>query len=741
MPMHSELEELQQENELLRKRIAELEKKEALSVQSDKPDYQMDEQIPEVVKKINEYSRHEEIRNKAMRIIEGKEKSADVSLQALKELVHELDVYREELEVQNEELIKTYSELLSVSKKYSEIFNSAPVGYFIVDNLGVIEDVNKTAIQMLSANRDKLLKKNLAVFIRENSRKTFFDFFKQLFRSRGLGECEVELVDVNGNGFFGEMQGLLVKDEKTQRTQFRIILHDITTRKEAERDAELHSQRLNLALWAAGLAWWDWHYPSGKVSASQRKKQLLGYDVDEYTDIEDTVDSWIGRIHPEDYNEAMDKMRRHLRGESPIYEISYRLQTKDGGWKWMRDRGRVVERDEDGAPLRISGAVQDIQENVKKEQERERLFNYSVDMFSIIDYDGAIQQVNPAWAKTLGWSELALLGKNIFDIVHADDMHDAKDFFEQLKAGKTIRNFTVRVETKEGEYRYLSWNSYLLIEDRKFFSVTRDVTENIYQQIELDKHREHLEELVKERTQELKIVNERLYDANASKDRFFSIISHDLKNPFQVLLGLSDLMLMRFDSLDTEKKKYYLQEIKKTTNKTHQLLENLLLWSRAQTGKLQIEPERVNLKDVLNDVLSISNPAAHAKNITLTETIEEDYYVEADQNMLLTVFRNLISNAIKFTPSEGEVTVSVMSSNNLHTVKVIDTGIGIPDEDKGKLFKIDKTVSREGTNNETGTGLGLILCKEFVEKNNGTITVESTESEGSKFIVTLPVIS
>jgi signal transduction histidine kinase len=238
--------------------------------------------------------------------------------------------------------------------------------------------------------------------------------------------------------------------------------------------------------------------------------------------------------------------------------------------------------------------------------------------------------------------------------------------------------------------------------------------------------------------QSLYISQNELKAANASKDKFFSIIAHDLKNPFNGIIGLSSLLLEDYDSFPPEEQKTFIKDIKITAENTFRLLQNLLEWSQTQTGKIHFEPSLFLLETITTEVIDLVKTSAGNKNILLESTVSPDITVFADKNMINTVIRNLLLNAVKFTRSGGKITLSARAIGNVVEIAVKDNGIGISPENFKKLFCIDCNMISYGTEGEQGTGLGLILCKEFVEKNGGTIRVESEEGKGSTFTVTIP---
>ncbi|NQU86944.1 MAG: HAMP domain-containing histidine kinase [Mariniphaga sp.] len=235
---------------------------------------------------------------------------------------------------------------------------------------------------------------------------------------------------------------------------------------------------------------------------------------------------------------------------------------------------------------------------------------------------------------------------------------------------------------------------------------------------------------------ELEISESKLKLANAAKDRFFSIIAHDLKSPFNSIIGFSELLLSDIKNNNFENIDQYAQFINDVSNQSYNLLKNLLDWSMIQTGNIDFKPEKFNLSVLFDDVLIFLQNPANQKNIKLNTSIDPDFEIFADENMITTILRNLVSNAIKYTEN-GEITIAAKKENNKIKLSVSDTGIGIKPEDIEKLFQIENNFSTAGTNNEKGTGLGLMLCKEFTEKHKGEIWVESELGKGSKFNFTV----
>ncbi|MCB2194969.1 MAG: tetratricopeptide repeat-containing sensor histidine kinase [Bacteroidetes bacterium] len=230
-----------------------------------------------------------------------------------------------------------------------------------------------------------------------------------------------------------------------------------------------------------------------------------------------------------------------------------------------------------------------------------------------------------------------------------------------------------------------------------------------------------------------------LKELNATKDKFFSIIAHDLKNPFQSLLGFSETLYNQMDELEKEELSEYSRLIYESSQNLFNLLSNLLQWSKSQLGSVKLSPVEVNLYDSIDDVLSLLNISIAKKQIAVHNEVNKDTSVKVDKHVISTVLRNLLNNAVKFTDKKGEIRITSKIKDKNILISVQDSGRGISKENLEKLFKIDQEHSTKGTDNESGSGLGLILCKELVNQSGGDIYVESTLGKGSTFSFSLPL--
>ena len=286
---------------------------------------------------------------------------------------------------------------------------------------------------------------------------------------------------------------------------------------------------------------------------------------------------------------------------------------------------------------------------------------------------------------------------------------------------------------------HLAYTGYILMTIFLIFLIVRIREQNHIRDKKI------LEEKVRERTlqieaqkREIEKKNTELNDLNVAKDKFFSIIAHDLRNPFNAIIGLTDVLLMGLPDQDTEMVQRTLHNIRGSSQQAHELLENLLLWARSQTGTIDFNPGQFDLKVSIEEAIDLVRVQAEQKNIRIRFDAGAGIEIKADANMINTVLRNLLTNALKFTPKNGEVSIGFFVKDSICLLSVRDNGVGIAAGRIDKLFSIDTAHKTKGTEMEPGTGLGLILCKEFVERHGGRIEVESEPGKGSEFRVILP---
>lgn len=358
---------------------------------------------------------------------------------------------------------------------------------------------------------------------------------------------------------------------------------------------------------------------------------------------------------------------------------------------------------------------------IQKEKRREYYYNTILnnigDPVFVKDDQSRLLMVNDAFCEIFNLQREQIIGKTLSEDVSPEERDSFLKIDKQvLENGiENINEETLTV--RGGETRIISTKKtrFLDADNKKYLvGVIHDITER-------KKTENSLKELI------------------ATKDKLFSIIAHDLRSPFNSIIGFSELLIDNSDDILLEDSEQYIKIINSAAKNTLVLLDNLLNWAKSQTGQLSFKPEKILFSKVVQEIITLSKSIAKSKNITLECSCSDNLEIFADVNMLNTVVRNLISNAIKFTNIGGHIKVSAELKQDHVEITISDNGIGINKEKCSELFSITSNTTTLGTADENGSGLGLVLCKEFIQKNNGDIWVESEENKGSNFIFTLPI--
>lgn len=365
--------------------------------------------------------------------------------------------------------------------------------------------------------------------------------------------------------------------------------------------------------------------------------------------------------------------------------------------------------------------ITDVEMLKESEIRYRKLFESSKDGILIINaHSGKIIDVNHNLTKILDMKEEELIGKAIWEILIFNNIINSEETYLELQNDENIHTYTI--ENSQGkiiEAEIVS-NSYEFGHKREIQCNIRDISERKKQEMELEETQKRLEEL------------------HITKDKFFSLITHDLRSPFSSILGYSDLMLHRLVENDYSQLAAFTKAIHNASGKAMNLLANLIEWSRSQVGKLEFKPESISLLVSIDNALKYTIDSANQKSITIIKDIPEDFFVYIDREMFEVIIRNLISNAIKFTHKGGQVFFKAYRQSESILFVVQDSGIGMDENTKNKLFRLEGFGSKDGTEKEKGTGLGLLITKEFINKHNGNIWVESEPGKGSTFYFTIP---
>jgi PAS domain S-box-containing protein len=519
------------------------------------------------------------------------------------------------------------------------------------------------------------------------------------------------------------------------------------------------SDRLELVLSGSGDGSWDWDMQGGKLYFDRRWTGMLGYTPDE---IEGSYESWKALIHPEDRESVQSALRRHLEGEAPGYEAVFRMQTRDGAWKWIQARGKVVARDASGKPLRMAGTQSDIdarkameQELIELAQRNQLILDSAGEGIFGLDRAGMHTFVNPAAARMLGYPAEALIGQHSHALWHHHHP-DGRPYPED--------ECPICMVLKDGNARHAG-EDWFMRKDGSFFPVEfwatpiRDggdvagavvsflgIAERKQAEEEIGKLNAELEERVRVRTAQLEDANGELTQAkeaaeaaNRAKSVFLANMSHELRTPLNAILGFSDI-LRRGSGLD-ESKRQNLDIINRSGEHLLTLINDVLDMAKIESGRVQLEEVPFDLGSLVRDVTDMMQIRAQEKGLRLLidQSSKFPRYIVGDQARLRQVLINLLGNAIKFT-EQGGVTVRLgikPDTNPRLLMEVEDSGPGIAPEDQKRIFEPFVQLGEQGVNK--GTGLGLTITRQFVQLMGGSLSLESTLGKGSLFRVELPL--
>lgn len=421
------------------------------------------------------------------------------------------------------------------------------------------------------------------------------------------------------------------------------------------------------------------------------------------------------------------------------------LNKRKEGSEFTIELSTSLIKDESGTAVALVGISRDMTEQIKAEEKlREAQDKYRTLFLELKDAvyestaDGKFIELNPAGLdlfKVKSFDELKYIdiAKEIY--LRQDER---ERFKKELERTGFVSNYQIDIKRLNGEIATVLETS-MAVKNRKgeitgYRGILRDITE-------IKKNEERLRLLVEKFENlniQLKKSEQELKELNSAKDRFFSIVAHDLRSPFSSLLSFSEFLVEDIDELPKDEIKSFAEKINESSRTVFSLLENLLQWSRIQTGKIPYEPITFNIYHKINQIMNLLKNNAEAKKINVVNDVPASAIVFADEDMMFSVIQNLLSNAIKFTRESGSIVFRAHPRENEIMVSITDNGVGIKEEDIRKLFRIDSHHTTYGTKEEKGSGLGLLLCKEMVERNRGKISVASKVGEGTTFSFTIP---
>jgi len=558
----------------------------------------------------------------------------------------------------------------------------------------VVEDVTPERTQLIASQRyQQALQKEIG------ERKKAEEALETAYR-------ELE------NRIFKRTLELMKLNEKLQQ--------EIGERKRAQQLLSESQQRLELALKGANLGSWDYDVRENRAFIDKTCADLFGYSLDE---VEPDLGSWRNVLHPEDKAQVIEAWNAHLEGRTPFFEAEHRVRAKSGGWIWLLSRGKVVARDDEGRPLRVSGTAFNITARKHAEEkllQMSKVFMESIDPIIIRDLDGNIVDMNRAAEETYGWSRGELIGKPIRTIVSLT-RHDVVDeLHERCKRGEKVENIEALHRKKSGQTIPVLLSLSLLTNDKGaplgIASITKDLTDL-----------KRTEEMLRSKTKALERSNKDL-------EEFAYVAAHDLREPLVGIAAYLKVLQQRCgDSLAAEARKFISRALD-ITLRMDGLIQSLLAYSRLGT-----EPETLQCTDcsVALD-RALSNLASAIEKSGANITRDALPVIMGNPSQVVQLLQNLLSNAIKFAADRPlKIHVGATREGQFWQFFVRDNGIGIEPPYLDRIFRIFQRI--ESSRESPGTGIGLANCKKIVERHGGRIWVESEPGKGSTFFFTIPV--
>lgn len=658
--------------------------------------------------------------------------------------------------------IKDYSDL---ERKFNAITNSAADAIIIITKEYSVTYWNKTAEKIFGYKfKDARGKNLLKLVFKGRSQLEVIKHIKKNYEKENFPEhsdvFEAEVTDSNGKIIPTEISISIIDSQ--DEDHLILILRDISERKEKDK---LLEQERNLFQYFMDYIPFPIYFKDLDSRFIKLNKEALNkHKVSIPDEIIGKTDHDIFKKEHADI--AREDELKLISGKEIIIDKVEKEVWNDGRVTWVNTT-KVPLKNENGETTGTFGISTDITQVKKAEIIQKTLLRISTAINTVEDMDELYSEIHLA-VKDLMKADnfyIALYDEKtkMLSFPYFVDEHDDKP--EPRTAGRGLTEYIIRTGKAQlinseldkalrklgetdllGEHSLIWLGVPLRIGDRTIGAlVVQDYSDPLtYGEEELlilNYVSEQIANAIlkKNSEQQLKLYSEELQESNAAKDKFFSIIAHDLKSPFQGLIGLSRLIVDEFSELSDEELKSFVEALNQSAESTYGLIENLLEWSRIQTGRAKFNASAVDIYSLMEEVIMLLFQNAALKNIRVINKLEPGITIWGDKHMLGSLFQNIISNSIKFSNRFGEIIIDSIIKSDTLNITIQDSGVGIDNDDLEKLFKIESTFTTRGTEQEKGTGLGLLLCKEVINRHDGEIKVESEKERGTKVILSFNV--
>ena len=658
-------------------------------------------------------------------IVEVFKSTLGILLAGLLFLLYRFRVHNNVLKRDYDQLTQLKDSLKESEEKFKVITQSTLDIIFIVDITGKLLFFNDSVENILGYRKEELIGESFVKFVPRSEMPHYLDRLKDVFLNKPILNFNTKIIHKDGHLVDVEINGRLIRINGE-------LVGQGTIRDNSERNQILESLKISLTKYEVlfdtfpvGITITD---ASGKIiETNSTAEKFLGLSKAEHIKRKIDDSAWI-IVRPDGTTMPADEFAsvRALKENMPIKNVEMGIVKGENNTLWLNVSASPI-------PLQDHGVVivyNDISEKklVEIKFQQQQLFSQAIiDSLPGIFYMYSYPELKLVkWNKNhetiLGYTHEELADWSIQDWKEPNSIEIVSDAIKEIELGAAS---VVEVELFTKDRRPIPFIlSGILVDffDRKYMmGVGIDCSE------------------LKMAEAEIKFQNTELQRLNAEKDKFFSIISHDLYAPFNTIVGFSELLVESINEKDYKEVAHYSDVVISSSRRTMSLLQNLMAWSRSQTGRMVFEPVVFNLAEVIREVDDLLKPGSEKKSIQIISEFPELLEVFADKEMISVVVRNLVSNAIKFTHPGGKIRIKAEVNSSEICVSVKDNGVGISAAELDKIFRIDVNHTTLGTQKEQGTGLGLILCQEFVEKHGGKIWGESEVDKGSEFIFTIPV--